>query len=110
MGKNALECKNGIDLSSRVNQQYVQLPFRLFLDMLRSKCAEYGIEVIETEESHTSKTSCYGKDGQRVKRGLFLDKALNKVFNADLNSALNILKRGLGLFETFREDFLKALG
>ncbi|RUM43866.1 MAG: transposase, partial [Desulfurobacterium sp.] len=42
--------------------------------------------------------------GKRVKRGLFKDLKLNKVFNADLNGALNIAIKKLG--KRVREEFL----
>ncbi len=40
-----------------------------------------------------------------VKRGLFKDHKTNKVYNADLNGALNIAIKELG--EKVREQFLK---
>jgi transposase len=44
-------------------------------------------------------------EGKRVKRGLFRDQKLNKVFNADLNGALNLVIKKLG--RKTREEFLR---
>ena len=57
---------------------------------------EYGIRVFFVDEAYTS-SSCplHGsKCGERVSRGLFKCTTLNKVFNADIVAALNILVRG----------------
>ncbi len=58
---------------------------------------EYGIRVVFIDESYTS-ASCpiHGRGcGRRIRRGLFKCTKLNKVFNADLAAAYNILVRGL---------------
>jgi len=54
---------------------------------------EYGIAVVYTDESYTSsKCPIHGEGcGKRVKRGLFKCTKLDKVFNADLVGAFNIL-------------------
>lgn len=46
------------------------------------------------EREEEIKIKCSGK---RIKRGLYRDNVLKKVFNADLNGALNILKVGAKL-------------
>ena len=66
-----------------------------------------GISVIVTEESYTSKCSflddediCKHEEyvGKRIKRGLY--KASDgRLINADVNGALNILKKVIGKFE-----------
>jgi IS605 OrfB family transposase len=113
VGKNAID-KTGINLGSRINEQYVGIPHRRFVDTLKYKCEELGIEVIEVDERYTSKASPIGDDvvsvqskksnggkvkfsGKRIKRGLYKDLVLNKVFNADLVGAINILKVGAKL-------------
>ncbi|WP_147363006.1 zinc ribbon domain-containing protein, partial [Caminicella sporogenes] len=77
------------------------------------KAKDYGIKVKYVDESYTSKTSSLTEDikiiqklpqynldltnalgGKRVKRGLFKDKAINKIINADLNGARNICLLG----------------
>jgi len=54
---------------------------------------EYGITVAYVDEAHTSsKCPVHGEEcGRRIKRGLFKCTRLNKVFNADLARAYNIL-------------------
>jgi putative transposase len=54
---------------------------------------EYGITVVYVNESYTSsKCPVHGERcGKRIKRGLFKCTKLNKVFNADLVGAYNIL-------------------
>jgi len=113
VGRNAID-KNGINLGRKVNEQYVFIPHRKLIDMLRYKCEELGIEVIEVDERYTSKASPVSDDivevqtkktngeevqfsGKRVSRGLYKDLVLNKVFNADLVGGLNILKVGAKL-------------
>ena len=66
-----------------------------------------GISVIVTEESYTSKCSFLDDEdickhteyaGKRIKRGLY--KASDgRLINADVNGALNILKKVIGKFE-----------
>lgn len=75
--------------------------------MLTYKCEIEGISVIVTEESYTSKCSflddediCKHEEyvGKRIKRGLY--KASDgRLINADVNGALNILKKVIGKFE-----------
>jgi len=113
IGKDAVD-KNGIPFSKVVNQNYVCIPHRKLVDMLRYKCEELGIEVVEVDERYTSKASPVSDDvmavqakkvngeevkfsGKRVSRGLYKDLVLNKVFNADLVGAMNILKVGAKL-------------
>jgi transposase len=82
--------------------------------MLKYKCQELGIEVIEVDERYTSKASPVSDDvveiqgkkingeevqfsGKRVNRGLYKDLVVNKIFNADLVGAMNIMKIGAKL-------------
>jgi len=113
IGKDAID-KDGISFSKVVNQNYVYIPHRKFVDVLKYKCQELGIEVVEVNEKYTSKCSPINDDvvemqtkkangeevqfsGKRIKRGLYKDLKLNKVFNADLVGAMNILKVGAKL-------------
>jgi len=81
--------------------------------MLKYKCDIAGIDLrITDDERYTSKTSSISGDienkefnGKRVKRGLFKDQKIKKVYNADLNGALNIAIKELG--EEVRKQFLK---
>jgi IS605 OrfB family transposase len=121
IGKNILEAKNGSNLNRRVNQNFVQIPFRLFIDKLSYKLKWFGIKLVEVDESFTSKASCVSDDvieiqkmvskgnkkvpmsGDRITRSLFKDFRLNKVFHADVDAAFNILKVGLGRKKLFNK-------
>jgi len=58
---------------------------------------EYGINVVLVNEAFTSITCpIHGNGcGKRIKRGLFKCTKLNKVFNADLVGAYNILVKSI---------------
>lgn len=101
------EWKQGINIGRVNNQNFVGIPYYKLLYMLTYKCEMEGISVIVTEESYTSKCSflddegiCRHEeyDGKRIKRGLY--KASDgRLINADVNGALNILKKVIGKFE-----------
>lgn len=101
------EWKQGINIGRVNNQNFVQIPYYKLLNMLTYKCEMEGISVIVTEESYTSKCSflddediCKHEEyvGKRIKRGLY--KASDgRLINADVNGALNILKKVIGKFE-----------
>ena len=92
--------KQDVNLGKKTNQNFVQIPFLMLLNMLIYKCALVGIEVITKGEAYTSKCSFLDNEdikkhseykGNRVKRGLF--KASDgTTINADVNGGYNILK------------------
>ena len=102
------EWKQNINIGKANNQNFVNIPFRKILDILRYKLEENGIECKEQEESYTSKSSYLDNDniptyhkgnlqatifsGKRITRNLYQSKQ-GKIINADLNGALNILKK-----------------
>jgi putative transposase len=101
------EWKQDINIGKRNNQNFVQIPHSYFIDMLAYKCRLVGIEVIQREESYTSKCSFMDNElikkldkygGRRIKRGLFRSQN-GRLINADLNAALNILKKEVGEFQ-----------
>lgn len=102
IGKNK-EWKQNIDIGKRNNQNFVQIPFSDFINMLEYKCCLVGIEVVLQEESYTSKCSFLDDEeickhenylGKRIKRGLFC-ASNGKTINADVNGSANILKKYL---------------
>jgi IS605 OrfB family transposase len=106
IGKNK-EWKQEINIGSANNQNFVAIPHSTFVAMVKYKCQLVGIKVKEREESYTSKCSFLDNEpikkyekyaGKRVKRGLFVS-ASGKQINADLNGALNILKKEVGEFQ-----------
>lgn len=93
--------KQNINLGKRINQQFVQIPYKTFVDKLMYKCEDYGIKVILTEESYTSKIDHLADEemnkhkkykGKRIHRGLFLSST-GIVINADINGALGIMRK-----------------
>jgi len=67
--------------------------FDRFTSILTYKAKVEGIEVEVVSEKGTSKTCCVcGRedDSQRVERGLYVCKACDAAFNADVNGAENI--------------------
>ncbi len=52
-----MESKNGIDLGRKTNQEFVSIPFRRLVELIKYKAQQYGMEVVEVDESYTSKTS-----------------------------------------------------
>ena len=90
------------------NQNFVSIAFRKILEILKYKLEDNGIEYKEQEESYTSKASYLDNDkipiykendyteyifsGKRVKRGLYKTNK-GQIINADLNGALNILRK-----------------
>lgn len=95
------EWKQDINIGKVNNQNFVQIPYNQFIQMITYKAELRGIKVIQREESYTSKCSFMDNEtickhetymGKRVKRGLFRS-ASGRLINADLNGALNILKK-----------------
>lgn len=95
------EWKQETNIGKVNNQNFVQIPHSKLIKMLQYKCQLEGIKVIIREESYTSKCSfidneeiCKHKNylGKRIYRGLFISKE-KRIINADLNGALNILKK-----------------
>ena len=98
--------KQEINIGKSNNQKFVSIPFYKLLDMIKYKALEKGINVVNTEESYTSKCSFLDNEslckqtsykGSRVKRGLFKSSD-NQLINADVNGALNILRKVIGDF------------
>lgn len=90
------------------NQNFVNIPYGRLRDKLAYMCELNGIDYVEQEESYTSKASFWDKDdipvynddnpkeykftGNRVHRGLY-KTANGKTINADINGALNIMRK-----------------
>jgi putative transposase len=100
--------KQSINIGSRNNQNFVQIPHASLRAKLKALCFRYGIVYVEQEESYTSKASfldgdklpVYNPDkpkeykfsGKRVFRGLYRTKH-GFLVNADCNGAANILRK-----------------
>ena len=89
-------------------QNFVNIPFGKLRSKLQYLCELNGMEFVEQEESYTSQASFWDRDtipvynadnprrysfsGKRVYRGLY-KTANGKLENADINGALNILRK-----------------
>lgn len=108
IGKNT-GWKQEVALGKKTNQTFVNIPYNTFISQLTYKCRLRGIEIVEQEESYTSKASfidhdeipVYGKieekpqfSGKRISRGLYKTKQ-GFLLNADINGSYNILVKGL---------------
>ena len=113
------EWKQEVNIGKRNNQNFVMLPHGKFVEMIRYKAEDYGIDVTIREESYTSKASALDFDdiptfnekgstpkpifsGKRIKRGLYRS-AKGLLINADINAATNIGRKELG------DEWLKQL-
>jgi putative transposase len=96
------------DIGKKNNQNFVNIPFSKLQSKLEYLCEFYRIKYVDQEESYTSKASFfdmniipeykekdnieYSFSGKRVRRGMY--KTLKGyILNADVNGALNILKK-----------------
>ena len=112
-GYNA-DFKRNINISKITNKQFTQISFGDLREAISNLCERYGIEYIEQEESYTSKASFLDLDnipvfnpndetpktfnGKRIKRGLY-KSAEGIVINADINGALNIMRKSKQKFD-----------
>lgn len=96
--------KDSINIGKRNNQAFVQIPFENLINKLQYKCEQCGIKFIINEESYTSKCDALAHEsiekhdiylGKRIKRGLY-QSSMKKLINADVNGALNILRKVIG--------------
>lgn len=96
--------KDSIDIGKVNNQNFVMISHDKLISMLEYKCRMVGINVTKHEESYTSKCDglcleTIGRHetylGKRKKRGLF-QSSVGKLVNADVNGALNIMRKVVG--------------
>jgi putative transposase len=107
IGKNPL-WKQEVTLGRRGNQNVVSVPHARFIETLTYKAQLVGIQVMVSEERHTSKASFLDADplpvygtaeaqtttfsGRRVERGLYR-AGDGRHINADVNGAYNIVRK-----------------
>ena len=99
--------KDKINIGKVNNQNFVNIPFNKVINIIKYKLEDHGIKCIEQEESYTSKASFLDNDniptfnevnekhtfsGKRITRNLYQTKN-NQIIDADLNGALNIMKK-----------------
>lgn len=107
--------KQKVNMGKKNNQNFVQIPFAKIIEKTRYKGEEYGIDVLDKREDHTSKCSFLASEsiehhdvylGKRIHRGLFKcsvgidiskwtgskkERILNTI-NADVQGAYNGLR------------------
>lgn len=93
--------KQNSKMSTKVNQNFISIPYSKLIKQIGYKAKIVGINVILTEESYTSGTSFldnelpikdnYNKN-RRVFRGLFVSNKGIKI-NSDVNGSLQIMKK-----------------
>lgn len=93
--------KQNSKMNKKVNQNFISIPYGVFIQKVQYKAEEFGIKVIVTEESYTSGTSFldnelpvkenYNKN-RRKYRGLFISNNGTKI-NADVNGSYQIMKK-----------------
>jgi len=95
--------KQDINIGDKNNQNFVSIPFDKFINQLEYKGIKYGLKVKTINEAYTSKCSALDLEsiqkhdsykGKRIKRGLFRT-ANKRILNADVNGALNIMRKGI---------------
>ena len=100
--------QRGSDMGKSNNQTFVNIPYGQLRSKLEYLCQLNGIVFVKQEESYTSKSSFWDRDeipvynndnpkeytfsGKRIKRGMY-QCANGKCINADVNGALNILRK-----------------
>ena len=100
--------QRGSNIGKQNNQNFVNIPYGLLRSKLEYLCELNDIIFVKQEESYTSKASFWDKDaipiynadnpkeyqfsGNRIHRGLYRT-AGGKIFNADVNGALNIMHK-----------------
>ena len=93
--------KQEINMSKQNNQNFVSIPYCKLIGQLRYKGEEVGIELIETEESYTSKCSLLDSEemkhsdnylGKRIHRGQFRSKE-GRLINCDVQAGCNIIRK-----------------
>ena len=99
--------KNKVDLGSKTNRKFYQVPFSKIIKKLKEKMVKCGKTIKIINESYTSKCDSLSLEeickhdqymGNRIKRGLFESK-IGKLINADLNGAINIMRKVINMEE-----------
>ena len=87
--------------NKKINQIFKEIPISKFKDLIILQSKKYAITTKIVNESYTSICSFYDNEeikfhykyqGTRISRGLFKTKN-GMIINADINAALNILKK-----------------
>lgn len=95
--------KNKCNMGKKNNREFYNIPYMKLLSKLIDK---FGSKIVINEESYTSKCDALAQEplmkhevylGERIRRGLF-SSSTNKLINADINAAINIMRKRVGNF------------
>lgn len=90
------DMKRGLKMRKKVSHLFQTLPYGWLKTKLRFKAAVHQLELIFVDESYTSQ-DCFNcglrRKENRVHRGLYRCIRCGMELNADINGALNIMKR-----------------
>lgn len=109
------EWKQESKMIKKVNQNFVAIPYEIFIHTLEYKCENSGIDFVLTEESYTSGTSFLDNElpikekynkSRRVYRGLFKSNT-GTLINADVNGSYQIMKK---VFPNVFADGIEGVG
>jgi putative transposase len=104
------------EIGSFNNQKFTCIPHRNVLDFLAYKSELVGIKFVASEESYTSKCDSLALEpikkhkkylGCRKHRGLF-QSSVGKLINADVNGAVNILRKVIGDSSGFIREIIDS--
>ena len=93
--------KQKVNMGRKNNDKFYKIPYKKLINKLRNKMGQNGTQIIEVNESYTSKCDALNLEsinkheiysGSRIKRGLFKSQT-GKYINADLNGAINIFRK-----------------
>ena len=113
--------KYKVNMGTKQNDKFYKIPFRSFVNMIFYKGQDNGINVVETNESYTSKCDALTDEhigyndnysGNRSMRGLFVSGRLDSkgkpaIINADVNGAINILRKYINHYYSDLNDSLR---
>lgn len=119
IGKN-IQWKTSSKMSSKSNQNFIQIPHATFIEQLTYKLEDVGIKVVIGEESYTSKASfldwdtipTYGDKSEKVFSGKRTRTKEYKskngtIINADENGSYNIGRKVIPNFFSCLEQVVK---
>ena len=97
--------KDKTDMGKKNNRNFYQIAYKQFIEKLDEKLKSINKKMIIVKESYTSKCDALALEpigyhehylGNRKKRGLFAS-SIHKLINADLNGAINIMRKYINL-------------
>ena len=104
--------KDSINIGRRNNQNFVQVPFLMLVEMIEYKAKLVGIDVHRVMEEYTSQacSRCFRvRKANRVHRGLYTCHHCGLIINADINAACYIKNKGLREHSPFIEAASKVV-